>query len=146
MRMLVSNRMQLFSEHLGSSGVLAALFVLPLGAVPSLGEERDDSRSPNKRDKSGFNLFNPTPQECLREMSADRPDRTDSAFTVDAGHFQAEMDFANFTYDRPHVADSNLKIYSVEAAPMNLKVGLWNSVDAQLVLSPYRWLRIEDRK
>src|SRR5215831_19582731 len=139
--MLTWNRMQLLSEHLASSSVLAAVFVLPLGTLPALGADRDD-----KRDKSGFNLFNPTPQECLREMSADRPDRTDSAFTVDAGHFQAEMDFANFTYDRPHVADSNLKIYSVEAAPMNLKVGLWNSVDAQLVLSPYRWLRIEDRK
>src|ERR1039458_2338197 len=51
-------------------------------------------------DKNGYNLFNPTPDEYMREMSPDRPDKTDSPFTVDAGHFQLEMDYANFTYDR----------------------------------------------
>jgi hypothetical protein len=33
----------------------------------------------------------------MRELSADRPDKTDCPFTVDAGHFQVEMDFANLT-------------------------------------------------
>ena len=52
-------------------------------------------------DKSGYNLFNPTPDEYMREMSPDRPDKTDSPFTVDAGHFQLEMDYRTSPTLRP---------------------------------------------
>ena len=41
---------------------------------------------PAPADKRHYHLFNPTPRELLREMSTDRPDVTESAFTVDAGH------------------------------------------------------------
>ena len=34
-------------------------------------------------DKSQFNLFNPTPAALMRAMSTDRPDTTESAYTVD---------------------------------------------------------------
>ena len=50
-------------------------------------------------DKSGFQLFNRVPDSLLRELSPDRPDKTESPYTVDAGHFQIEMDFANYTFD-----------------------------------------------
>jgi hypothetical protein len=95
------------------------------------------------RDKSGYNLFNPVPKDLMRELAADRPDKTDCPFTVDAGHFQVEMDFANFTYDEPN--GSNLRIRAVEVAPMNLKVGLLNNLDFQLVFASYRWERTEDQ-
>ena len=36
----------------------------------------------------------------MRDLSPDRPDATESPYTVDAGHYQLEMDFANFTYDQ----------------------------------------------
>jgi len=48
-------------------------------------------------DKSGYNLFNPTPGNMMRELTPDRPDKTESPFTVDAGHFQPEMSFVEFT-------------------------------------------------
>jgi hypothetical protein len=96
-------------------------------------------------DKSGYNLFNPTPDEYMREISPDRPDKTDSPFTVDAGHFQLEMDYANFTYDAPTAAHGNLKTEDYQLAPMNVKVGVLNNLDFQLVLSPYQWQRIEDK-
>src|SRR6266581_8182675 len=63
----------------------------------------EDGRKPLP-DKSGYNLFNPTPRGFMRELGADRPDKTDCPFTVDAGHFQVEMDFANLTYRRPNSA------------------------------------------
>ena len=50
-------------------------------------------------DKSVFNLFNPVPKDLMRELAADRPDKTDCPFTVDAGHFQIEMDFVNLIYN-----------------------------------------------
>ena len=86
-------------------------------------------------DKSGYNLFNPTPDEYMREISPDRPDKTDSPFTVDAGHFQLEMDYANFTYDAPTAAHGNLKTEDYQIAPMNVKVGVLNNMDFQLVLA-----------
>ena len=51
-------------------------------------------------DKSSYNLFNPVPENLMRELSPDRPDKTESPYTLDAGHFMLEMDFANFTYDK----------------------------------------------
>jgi len=99
---------------------------------------------PDAKDKSRYTLFNPTPDDSLRELSADRPDKTDSPFTVDAGHFQVEMDFvANFTYDAPISERGNVsKAYQL--APMNLKVGVLNNVDLQLVLTPWQWERIDN--
>jgi hypothetical protein len=82
----------------------------------------------------------------MREMSPDRPDKTDSPFTVDAGHFQLEMDYANFTYDAPTAAHGNLKTEDSQIAPMNVKVGVLNNMDFQLVLSPYQWQRTEDTR
>lgn len=96
-------------------------------------------------DKSGYNLFNPTPEQYMRELSADRPDKTDCPFTVDAGHFQLEMDYANLTYDAPTAANGNLKFEHYQLAPMNVKVGVLNNMDFQLVLQPWQWQRIEDK-
>ena len=78
--------MKLF-PHLLLSGLLAAVLA-PAGEKPA---------APGK---STCHLFNPTPREAMRELSTDRPDQTESPFTVDAGHVQVEMDLATFTYDR----------------------------------------------
>ena len=45
-------------------------------------------------DRNSYNLFCPVPEALLRELSPDRPDKTESPYTVDAGHFQLGMDFA----------------------------------------------------
>lgn len=96
-------------------------------------------------EKSRFTLFNPTPRELMREMSTDRPDKTESAYTVDAGHFQIEADILNYSYDRHNPARADVRVESVAIAPMNLKVGLCNSVDFQLILETYNSVRVHDR-
>ncbi len=95
-------------------------------------------------DKSQFHLFRPTPRELLRELSTDRPDRTESAYTVDAGHFQIEMDVLNYTYDRHNAERSNTRVESVGIAPMNLKLGLLNNLDLQVMLETYTSVRVHD--
>src|SRR5271165_7071915 len=80
-------------------------------------------------DKTAYNLFNPTPDALMRELSPDRPDKTESPFTVDAGHYQLEMDFANYTYDDS--GGTTTRAWNV--APFNVKAGLLNNVDLQLV-------------
>jgi hypothetical protein len=109
-----------------------ALFRFSLLLPYTIEAEDADKRA---RDKSGYNLLLPTPPEMMRELSADRPDKTDSPFTIDAGHFQVEMDIANLTYDRTKAT----KFTAYEIAPMNLKVGLLNSLDFQLVYTAFRW-------
>ena len=88
---------------------------------------------PAAPDKSGCTLFHPVPAALLREMSTDRPDKTESPFTVDAGHFQLEMDFASYTTDR---ADGTHR-ETWNVAPFNLKAGLLGNVDLQAVFDSY---------
>lgn len=80
-------------------------------------------------DKDQYHLFNPTPRELMRELSTDRPDTTESPHTVDAGHVQIEVSFLEYTRDRDEDA--------FDVMPTNLKIGLTNYADLQLVLQPY---------
>ncbi len=100
---------------------------LPLVFLACAGEAA--SAQDSRLSKWNYNLFNPTPREQRREMSADRPDFTESPYTVDAGAVQVEMSL--FDYSR----DGDAEAWSV--FPANLKVGLLNSTDLQVVLSPY---------
>jgi hypothetical protein len=79
--------------------------------------------------KRSFNLFNPVPDSLLRELTTDRPDKTESPYTVDAGHFQLEMDLLSYTRDG---SEDNFAI-----APVNLKVGLLNNIDLQFIAETY---------
>jgi hypothetical protein len=96
-------------------------------------------------DKSQFHLFNPAPRERMREMSTDRPDQTEAPRTVDAGHFQVELDFVNAIFDRERRSGQDVRTEAWSIAPLNLKVGLLNNVDLQLVLDPSVRVRVRDR-
>jgi Putative MetA-pathway of phenol degradation len=95
----------------------------------------------NPVDKSQFHLFNPTPVALLRELSTDRPDKTESPFTVDAGHFQIETDLVNFSYDRYNSEHSRCRSEAYAFGTTNFKVGLCNNVDFQLVVETYQKVR-----
>ena len=95
-------------------------------------------------DKSNYHLFNPTPPALMREMATDRPDKTESPYTVDAGHFQIEMDLATFTYDKHNSARDGTLVRTWNIAPMNLKVGLLNNVDAQFIIQLHTRVRTSD--
>lgn len=89
-------------------------------------------------DKSGYTLFNPTPRDQMRELSTDRPDQTESPYTVDAGHWQIEFDFANYTYDR----EAGVRTSTLNVAPVNVKLGLTNTTDLQVIYDNYTRERI----
>ena len=91
-------------------------------------------------DKSVYNILNPVPAGLMRELTPDRPDKTESPYTVDAGHFQLEMDFANYT-----LTDAGgVSVNAWNVAPINFKVGLLNNVDVQLVYDNYLNVRTRD--
>ncbi len=95
--------------------------------------------------KSGYTLFSPTPHELMRELSTDRPDQTESPHTVDAGHWQIELDFLKYTTDRDKSGGGEVRTRELSVVPINLKVGLLNHVDLQFVLDPYVSVKVEDR-
>lgn len=95
--------------------------------------------------KSSYHLFNPTPSEQMREMSTDRPDKTESPYTVDAGHFQVESDIANFSYDHDTAAGADIRTRSWSLGTLNLKVGLNNRSDLQLVVPSWNHVRTDDQ-
>lgn len=97
-------------------------------------------------DKSSYHLFKPVPRELMREMSTDRPDKTESAYTVDAGHFQVEADVVNYSYDAHNVARDHTITESLAIAPFSFKVGLLNNWDVQFVVPTYNATRVRDRR
>jgi hypothetical protein len=115
-------------------GILAGFLPVALFAGPAVLSQPPD--------KSGYHLFNPTPRDQMREMNTDRPDQTESPYTVDAGHLQLEMDFFKLTSDR-HSPDG-VHSESWNVAPLNVKVGLCNRVDLQVVLDDY--LHVQSRE
>ena len=74
-----------------------------------------------------------TTTKTLRDLEADRPDATESPRTVDAGHFQVEMSLLGYSRDR----SGGMRSESWTWAETNIKYGLNDSMDLQLVFSPY---------
>jgi len=84
---------------------------------------------PEQRAPGGWSLFRPVPMDQRRPMVTDRPDLTESPVTVDAGHLQVEADVVVATW-RPGGAQP----LSLDLMPTNLKVGLLDTVDLQILI------------
>jgi Putative MetA-pathway of phenol degradation len=76
-----------------------------------------------------------SPAAELRALSTDRPDTTESPHTVDAGHFQFEMEIANST--------RNGREREFSLGELNSKIGLGSSTDLQVVTPFYTRVRDE---
>lgn len=90
--------------------------------------------------KKQYSLFKPTPKDLMRDMETDRPDVTESPFTVDAGHFQLETDL--FRFEKEYAEDSREQTSLFNQ--MNLKIGLTNSTAIQIGLQSYGILHETD--
>src|SRR5678815_4094255 len=124
---------------------LSLLMCLLAGGLQASSEGNGQGQEPAMPDKSRYHLFNPTPLEYMREMSTDRPDKKESAYTVDAGHFQFETDLVSYTRERDRSGGGDMRTDAYAIAPVNLKLGLLNNVDLQIVLDTYNRVRVNDR-
>ena len=116
--------------------VLIAAIGLPLLAAS--GARADDAPAPP--DKSGFTLFNPTPDADLRSLCTDRPTKSTGPCTVDAGHWQVESDIYNFTTQTTDGVTTKTQLF----ANPTLKLGITNTVDFEVNITPYEEVRIHD--
>ena len=95
-------------------------------------------------DKSGYTLFNPVPEDQLRDFNPDRPSQFTGPVTVDAGHFQLEMDLANYTLDRHNPDRASVDVDQWNAAPFDLRVGLTERTEIDVLYGGYLNLRTRD--
>ena len=116
---------------------LCALIIL---ADPPPGRAQDGPAEPGP-DKSRYTIFNPTPKKEWREFNADRPTKSDSPFTVDAGAFMLETDFVNFTMDRHNVDRARVTVRKLMAGQTNFKIGLTNGIDIEIFTPGYVEMR-----
>jgi len=88
-----------------------------------------------------YSLFNPVPKDKMKDMETDRPDVTESAYTVEAGHFQVESDLFK------HVRNNNEKMFNTGSIFNlgNYKLGLTEKMDIQLVVPTYVSNSIHER-
>ena len=75
----------------------------------------------------------------LRELTTDRPDSTESPFTVDAGHVQLELDVASYTRSRL----DGVKMTEWAVAPFNVRYGITSNFEAGVFVVPY--LRVTEQ-
>ena len=79
-------------------------------------------------DKSGYSLFDPTPDDLLRKFAPDRPAKGFSVRTVDAGHFEIETDLISTTISN----SQGLTTHSFQGLDPTLKLGLTNWMDFEV--------------
>jgi hypothetical protein len=82
-------------------------------------------------------VINQGPSANVRPMSTDRPDTTESAYTVPTGMFQVEASF--FDYEREATRGSRTE--TAIWGQVNFKAGLSESMDLQLVFDSYQEVR-----
>jgi len=99
----------------------------------------DDSPAP-ALDKSGYTLFNPPPDSSLRDLASDRPTKSFSPITVDAGHVQIEMDLANYSFGT--YAGVTTRTF-LTADPV-FKLGLTSFADLEIQIGGYQSVRTID--
>ena len=91
------------------------------------------------QDRSRYTLFDPTPDHLLRDLTTDRPDITETPFTVDAGHVQIESTL--FGYARSGRDAEGAIVETYEIAVTNVRIGLTSNLEAGFVWQPYGIVR-----
>lgn len=121
--------------------LLTGLLLL-LGATGAAAQSADKPKT-SPYDSARFHLFKPVPRKQLRELRPDRPGVTESPFTVDAGHFQLEVDGVRLINRR----EDDRREREWRAAYLMPKLGLSRRTDVQLeipVLVAHKQRRVDE--
>ncbi len=95
-------------------------------------------------DKSQYTLFNPTPADQLRKMDTDRPNKTNTPHTIDAGHLQIEIGFFDYDYYRDQYDAANSRIETLDLGQFNFRLGILDNLELNAVINSFDLLRNTD--
>lgn len=126
--------------HLAQLSKIESLFFALIFSPLAFADPTPIEVSPEQfaKKKEGYHLFNPTPQKLMRDFTTDRPDRTESPYSVDAGHIQIETDIVSWVIERSNGAAPD---QTFNLNQLNFKVGLTNSIDLQGIFQTFNLLR-----
>jgi Putative MetA-pathway of phenol degradation len=93
-----------------------------------------------KPDKSGYSLFNPTPDSALRDFAADRPAKSYGPTTIDAGRVQMEVELYNFTRQ----STDGIRTTTHVGPNPTARVGITNNLELQVNIAPFVHQRVQD--
>lgn len=99
---------------------------------------------PAELDAQGRSLFRPTPRQELRDLRTDRPDMTESPYTVDPGHLQIETDLLVYRRDTERHGRGGTRESEVAVLPTNVKIGLLPALDIQFLFDGFARRRSTD--
>lgn len=86
---------------------------------------------------SAHTLWRPVPHDSLRALGSDRPGNGENPFTVDPGHFQAEVNALGFT----HVGHQDPGAAGLSVAASKLRIGVAHGFEVQGLFDGYSWHR-----
>ena len=93
----------------------------------------------------GNTLFNPTPDNEVRAMTTERPSKTDSPFSLDAGHVQIESNLFAYIHNEDCIGgtctDTRQRYFG---GATNLRIGLLDNTDIQIISDLYREISLND--
>lgn len=86
-------------------------------------------------DNKTYSILHPVPKNKMREMETDRPDVTESPYTVDAGHIQYETDLLRVEHEKS-ASTEDRRVFVNNG---NLKIGLFEKTALQVSLETFIW-------
>jgi hypothetical protein len=91
-------------------------------------------------------LFNPTPDDKMRPMTTERPSKTDSPYSLDAGHFQIETNLFATVHNDDCIGGTCAETrQNFLGGATNLRIGLTDNTDFQIISDVYRHLTVNDK-
>jgi hypothetical protein len=94
----------------------------------------------------GHTLLNPTPDDKLRPMATERPSKTDSPYSLDAGRFQIESNLYGYIENDDCInGNCSESRQHFVGGSTNLRIGLTDRMDIQFISDVYRDQTIDDQ-
>jgi hypothetical protein len=84
------------------------------------------------------------PAYAARELTTDRPDTTESPFTVEPGRMQLEISLLEYSRDRANTEHANVSVEDLNIAPFNLRIGATANLDLHIIFEPQHQIRVVD--
>jgi hypothetical protein len=91
-------------------------------------------------------LFNPTPEKEMRSMTTERPSKTDSPYSLDAGHFQVESNLFQSVHNDDCIGGTCTDTRQTYwGGSTNLRIGLLDNTDLQIISDLFRSVESKDK-
>jgi hypothetical protein len=130
--------------HKFSAGTIGMLALLLAGQSAMADGSPAATAATQPPDKCQYTLFNPTPVDQMRGMDIDRPSRTNTPHTIDAGHLQVETGIIDYSFYRGKYHGANTRSDTFGLGQFNFRLGVLDNLEINAVINSEDLLRNTD--